>query len=378
MSFTIFSQSDRPTVTIAIPTFNEASYIEQTILYLLNTTYPHVIELFVADGGSTDGTQEIVRQLSQKDVRIKLLHNPLKVQSAALNLILKHASGDVYLRADAHSDYAPDYVERCVEALLESQALNVGGAQRFAAKTAFQAGIALASKSFLGSGGARYRSPLYSGYADTVYLGCFWRQPLQTLSGYRVEATANEDFELNLRLKDYYHSLTQDDNSTELNSTSASGNKAIYISSKICTWYFPRASLKLLWKQYFTYGCGRYMTTINHRQYVSWRGNLPFLALSGGFVILLLIDFFSPSLGLLATELLPILLLIPLLEGLRVTWQFRNRFRSEIWRGDLQNQPSFLTCWIFCSISLLMIPIAHALGFGYQLFRHQVLKRTEI
>ncbi len=187
---------DFPSVTIAIPTYNEAQNIAGVIENFLLTQYPNLVEIFVADGGSTDGTQEIVTRLSQKDARIKLLHNPLKVQSAGLNLILEKSSGEIYLRVDAHSDYAPDYVERCIEALLESKALNVGGAQCFVAKTHCQAGIALASKSLLGSGGAKYRNPSYTGYAETVYLGCLWRQSLLHVGGYEQVSFVNEDAEL--------------------------------------------------------------------------------------------------------------------------------------------------------------------------------------
>ena len=167
-----------PTISLAIPTYNESANIERVIKGFLATEYQNLIEVIIADGGSNDNTQEIVKRLSTQDSRIKLIHNPLKVQSAGLNLILQECRGDIFLRADAHSDYAPDYIEKCVEALLESKALNVGGAQRFAAKTPFQAGIALSSKSILGSGGAKYRDPNYNGYAETVYLGCFWKKAL--------------------------------------------------------------------------------------------------------------------------------------------------------------------------------------------------------
>ncbi|MFM5942130.1 MAG: glycosyltransferase family 2 protein, partial [Dolichospermum sp.] len=102
------------------------------------------------------------------------------------------------MRLDAHCEYAPDYLEQSVEALLKSGAMNAGGAQCFVAKNSFQAGVALATKSFLGSGGAKYRNPNYDGYADTVFLGCFWRKDLLEMSGYSV--ARNEDAELNLRL----------------------------------------------------------------------------------------------------------------------------------------------------------------------------------
>jgi glycosyltransferase involved in cell wall biosynthesis len=342
-----------PTISLAIPTYNESANIERVIKGFLATEYQNLIEVIVADGGSNDITQEIVKKLSTEDSRIKLIHNPLKVQSAGLNLILQECTGDIFLRADAHSDYAPDYIERCVEALLESKALNVGGAQRFAAKTPFQAGIALSSKSILGSGGAKYRDPNYDGYAETVYLGCFWKKALTEVSGYSTEATANEDAELNQKL------LKKDQN-------------AIYISSKIRVWYYPRKTFKSLYIQYFKYGRGRYLTSIKHSIKSQIRGIVPFLVISS-ITLLLLIDLLFPRLGLPMVILVILGLLLPFLESLRVTLRSRTSFESEIWRGDKGKIPSFLSRWFFCGIVLLTMPIAHSLGYAYQLIKHKIL-----
>jgi glycosyltransferase involved in cell wall biosynthesis len=345
---------DNPTLTLAIPAYNEAANIERIVREFLSTAYPNLIDVFVADGGSTDGTQDIIKNLALEDARVKLLHNPLKVQSAGLNLILQECTGDIFLRADAHSDYAPDYIERCVEALLESNALNVGGAQRFAAKTPFQAGIALSSKSILGSGGAKYRNPEYNGYADTVYLGCFWKKALAEVSGYSTEATANEDAELNQKL------LQKNQN-------------AIYISSKIRVWYYPRKTWKSLCIQYFKYGRGRYLTSIKHSIKSQIRGIIPFFVISST-TLLLLIDLLFPRLGLPIEILFILGLSLPFLESLRVTIKLRNSFESEIWRGDKYKIPSFLSRWFFCGIVLLTMPVAHSLGYAYQLIRHRIFR----
>ncbi|AVZ30694.1 glycosyltransferase family 2 protein [Nodularia spumigena] len=348
------TNTPHPTLTVAIPTYNEASNIERVVSGFLSTGYPNLIEVFIADGGSTDGTQDIVKNLALEDSRVKLIHNPLKIQSAGLNLILQECNGDIFLRADAHSDYAPNYIERCVEALLSSKALNVGGAQRFVAKTSFQAGVAIASKSVLGNGGAKYKNSEYDGYSETVYLGCFWKKALQEVSGYSTEATANEDAELNQKL------LQKDKN-------------AIYISSKILVWYYPRRTLKSLYIQYFKYGRGRYLTSIKHSLKSQIRGIIPFLVISLT-TLLLLIDLLFPGLGL-AIEILVVLgLLLPFLESLRVTLKLRNSFNSEIWRGDQYKIPSFLTRWFLCGIVLLTMPIAHSCGYGYQLVRHRVFR----
>jgi succinoglycan biosynthesis protein ExoA len=358
-----------PSITIAIPTYNEANYIEEIVRAFLQTNYPNLIEVIVADGDSTDGTQEIVLRLAIEDPRVKLLHNPQKIQSAALNLILENCSGDIFLRADAHSEYASDYIEKCVEVLLESQSLNVGGAQRFVAKSAFQAGMALASRSILGNGGAKYRDLNYDGYGDTVYLGCFWTKNLRQLGGYCVEATPNEDADLNLSLIEAFNRAQVCNQDNEINNTQTNIQpQAIYISSKIKVWYFPRETWKSVYVQYFKYGKAKYLTTVKHKNRTQLRGKLP------SILILTMISFLSfdllfPDLGLHFKEFFIVSLTIPFLESLRITRKFSQNFESELWRGDKQQIPSVLSRWFFCGVSLLTMPTAHFSGYTFQLFR---------
>jgi hypothetical protein len=50
-----------PKITLVTPVFNSARYIEQTIQSVISQKYPN-LEYFIEDGGSTDGTLEIVRK----------------------------------------------------------------------------------------------------------------------------------------------------------------------------------------------------------------------------------------------------------------------------------------------------------------------------
>ena len=83
-----------PSVTVAIPTYNESACIKKLIENFLATNYPNLIEIIVADGGSTDNTPDIVKEISQQNSKVKLVTNPDKIQSAGLNLILAVATGD--------------------------------------------------------------------------------------------------------------------------------------------------------------------------------------------------------------------------------------------------------------------------------------------
>ncbi|QLE45988.1 glycosyltransferase family 2 protein (plasmid) [Nostoc sp. C052] len=364
-----------PSVSLAIPIYNEADCIEKVVRSFLKTSYPNLIEVMIADGGSTDGTQNIIQSLSKEDSRVQLLHNSQKIQSAGLNLILQHCTGDIFLRADAHSDYASDYIEKCVEVVLESKALNIGGATRFAAKTPFQAGVALASKSVLGGGSVKHRNPDYDGYADTLFPGCFWKKTLQAVSGYSTNAITNEDAELNLRLQKLFVDMNQIQNQDAEFQHNLMGKTygAVYVSSKIKVWYYPRNTWKSLLIQYFKYGRGRYLTTVKYPKSAPIRGKLPFLAISG-ITIIVIISCFVQFLQLFIKLLMIVIFLSMIIEGLRVNWKFRKNFNQEVWRGDKNQVPSFLSCWFYSVVALQTMLIAHFGGYAYQKFRQNILK----
>ena len=54
-----------PKISIITPTYNQAEYIEQTILSVVNQKYPN-LEYIVIDAGSTDGTVEIIKKYENK------------------------------------------------------------------------------------------------------------------------------------------------------------------------------------------------------------------------------------------------------------------------------------------------------------------------
>jgi succinoglycan biosynthesis protein ExoA len=364
-----------PTLSVVIPTYNESDNIERLLCSLLATKYPNLIEICVVDGGSDDLTIQIVESISLKDLRVKLLHNVRKIQSSALNNALYQSNCNVILRADAHSEYADDYIENCIEALLKSGSFNVGGAQRFVAKSAFQAGVALASKSLLGSGGAKYRDPNYDGYAETVYLGCFWRDKLLQIGGWDESLVVNEDSELNVRLNNLYQQTQKESDELSLVEEAKNINKsAVYISSKIKAQYYPRDTWKSLLTQYFKYGRGCYITASKHNITVLPRSKIPFVVISL-LIFICIIDLIFPHLNVLGLESIPLLLILPFLEGLRTTWQHRQSFDDEIWKGTKENRPALFILAMYSGLAILTMPFAHFSGYAYQLFSTKVLMK---
>ena len=84
----------RKRALIVIPALNEAWVIARVIAQILNDERLVEPLVVVVDGGSTDGTRKIVREISQRDTRVRLLDNPARLQSAGLNLAVSAMAGD--------------------------------------------------------------------------------------------------------------------------------------------------------------------------------------------------------------------------------------------------------------------------------------------
>ncbi len=82
-----------PRITVVTPSFNQASFLETTMLSVLGQSYPE-LEYIVMDGGSTDGSVEIIRRYESQ-----LAHwasGPDGGQSAALNSAFARATGEIF------------------------------------------------------------------------------------------------------------------------------------------------------------------------------------------------------------------------------------------------------------------------------------------
>lgn len=90
-----------PKISIVIPSFNKARFIRKTLDSVFSQNYPN-LEVIIQDGGSTDGTLDIIKRYAKKHSAIKWETGKDKGQLDAINKGLKKATGEVvtYINAD--------------------------------------------------------------------------------------------------------------------------------------------------------------------------------------------------------------------------------------------------------------------------------------
>jgi glycosyltransferase involved in cell wall biosynthesis len=106
-----------PRVSIAIPVFNGANYLRQTLDSLLAQTYRD-FELIVSDNASMDATEEICRSYMASDDRVRYFRNAANLGAHVnFNRAFRVARGQ-YFKWAAHDDLChPTFLSRCVEVL---------------------------------------------------------------------------------------------------------------------------------------------------------------------------------------------------------------------------------------------------------------------
>ena len=228
---------DQPPVTVILPVFNEVATIDDAMESLTGQDYSGDLDIIVADGGSTDGTLDRLAQWAGRDRRVVVTHNSNRTQSHGLNAAGDASSSTLLVRADAHTKYAPDYVTRSVETVLETGAA-AGGRMNPVGTNRFGKAVAAAMNSPLTMGPARFHHAEQREEVDTVYLGAFPREDFLELGGFRAfPSGAAED-------ADFYHRWR------------ATGRKVV-VDPAIYSEYTPRDNPRALWSQYLRYGLGK-------------------------------------------------------------------------------------------------------------------------
>jgi glycosyltransferase involved in cell wall biosynthesis len=100
-----------PTVSIVTPSFNQAQFLDETIRSVLEQDYPN-IEYIIVDGGSTDGSLDIIKRYSNQIAF--WISEPDKGQTDAINKGFASATGDIMAWLNSDDTYEPNAISGAV------------------------------------------------------------------------------------------------------------------------------------------------------------------------------------------------------------------------------------------------------------------------
>ena len=244
---------------VAIPCLNEADHIGALLEQLRAPAERLDMAIVVVDGGSTDGTPEIVETVAASNAAVVLLLNPKKIQSAAINLAVATYGNyfENFIRIDAHGDYPVDYCDRLIAEAVATGADSVVVSMATRGVGLFQKATAAAQNSKLGNGGSPHREGAKGRWTDHGHHALMRVAAFRAIGGYDESFSHNEDAELDYRL-------------------CAAGYR-IWMTDKTFMVYYPRASVGGLFRQYLGYGRGRAKNILKHHTLPKIRQAIPLL-----------------------------------------------------------------------------------------------------
>jgi succinoglycan biosynthesis protein ExoA len=259
-SFTV-----QPFISVIVPVRNEEAFIGETLDQLFHQWYdPRRFEVIVADGGSTDGTRQIV-MAEKRFAHLVLLENPKVWSSAGRNAAIRAARGDLILLIDGHCEIAnPSYLAELADAFARSGAACVGRPQPLdvTGATRLQRAISVARSSPLGHHPASHIYSDREGFVPPESVAIAYRREVfETVGLFDENFDACEDVEFNHRV--------------------AQAGLRCFFTPRVRVRYFPRSSLTGVFRQMVRYGRGRVRLLRKHPATFSLPGFLPAAFVAG-------------------------------------------------------------------------------------------------
>lgn len=224
----------QPVVSVVVPMLNERDRIGRCVASLAAQSYPlDRLEVLIVDGGSNDGSRDVVAELQAAHDWLRLVENPDRRASSAFNRGIEAARGEVVCLLSSHGEVRPDFVERSVAALEETGAAGVGGMLRHEGEDAHAIAIGLAMTSPAGMA-SPFRYATTRREVDTIGHPAYRRAVLDEVGPFDESLERNSDYEMNYRIRRAGHRLLFD--------------------PEIVTVYRPRGDLRTLARQFWSYG----------------------------------------------------------------------------------------------------------------------------
>lgn len=191
-------------LSVICPIYNEEIYVAHCLDSIQDQDYPKDdLEVLFVDGMSTDRTREIIQSYLPKCPYVRIIDNPDRYVSWAMNRGIDASRGEVIIRIDAHTRYEPNYFSALVRRLYELDAADVGTVCKTDVlhKTPKTLAIREVLCNRFGVGNSVFRTGINEvREVDTVPFGCWKRETFDKYGRYDVRLIRNQDIELNKRV----------------------------------------------------------------------------------------------------------------------------------------------------------------------------------
>ena len=244
---------------IVIPTLNESRHIADLLDLMVVEAEMLGGRIVVADGLSSDGTQEIVRRYADRHSCVTLVDNPQRIQSAALNrAVTRFGDGRRYvIRVDAHGTYPTRFCRALIDQAEATGADSVVVPLHTVGQSTFQRAVATAQNSLVGTGGSAHRTGKAGRWVEHGHHALMRIEAFHAVGGYDETFRHNEDAELDFRLVE--------------------AGCRIWLTPQTHMIYYPRSTAPALFRQYLGYGRGRAKNIFKHRSVPRLRQVMPVL-----------------------------------------------------------------------------------------------------
>jgi glycosyltransferase involved in cell wall biosynthesis len=271
-------------ISVVVPMRDEAAHIEGLVRDLAAQDFAGEVEVFVADGRSSDDSVALLqRAAADTGVPVEVIDNPVGTVAPGLNACIRRATGDLIVRMDCHSSYPPDYLRRNAEAIEETGAWCVGGIFLPIGRTRVERAVAAATdSSFGGIGWTRHGETGEPVEIDAVPYGAFIPHAFRAAGLFDESLVRNQDDELTLRIR-------------------LAGGK-VFFDPRIRIRYTPRGSYSSLFHQYREYGFWRTIVTARYRRLFGARSLVPVAFVTSLAGLAVLSPFQSQARWLLGAE----------------------------------------------------------------------------
>jgi len=114
--------TNKPLVSVIIPCYNTAQYIQETLDSVFNQTYQN-IEVIAIDDGSTDNTLQKLNENQKNHPQLKVITQQNTYNIIARRNAAKHAKGKYLIFLDSDDKIASEYVSKCCEVAEQDESI---------------------------------------------------------------------------------------------------------------------------------------------------------------------------------------------------------------------------------------------------------------